>query len=130
MAQGGGAGIAHVSVTIAGRAYRMACEAGDEARIAALAARVDERIGELASAFGAIDELRLTVMAAFSIADDLAAAERRIAERDAALAGLRDALAAEKAAAGAREAQFAEAIAAAAERVENITADLTPAVRA
>lgn len=116
-------GIAHVSVTIAGRAYRMACEPGDEGRIEALAARVDARIGELAAAFGAIDDLRLTVMAAFSIADDLAASERRVAE-------VQDELAAEKARAGEQEARLAAAVNAAAERVEAVTADLIPAVQA
>lgn len=118
-----GAGVTYVSVTIAGRAYRMACEAGDEARIEALAARVDARIGELAAAFGSIDDLRLTVMAAFSIADDLAASERRVAELQAELA-------AERARAQAQEARFAAAVTAAAERVEAVTADLTPTVQA
>ncbi|MGV6871636.1 cell division protein ZapA [Pseudochelatococcus sp. B33] len=125
MAEGGvsQASVAHVSVTIAGRTYRMACEAGDEARIVALAAKVDARIGELAAAFGTIDDLRLTVMAAFSIADDLAASERRVADLQAELA-------AEKARAGEQEARFAQAITAAAERVEAVTADLTPTVQA
>lgn len=115
--------VAHVSVTIAGRAYRMACEPGDEARIGALADKVDKRIGELASAFGSMDELRLTVMAAFSIADDLAAAQQRV---DA----LQDELAAQKALIDQQEARFAESIDALAERVEAVTADLTPAVQA
>ncbi|MGI6244167.1 MAG: cell division protein ZapA [Pseudochelatococcus sp.] len=123
-------GVAHVSVVIAGRAYRMACEAGDEARIEALSARVDARIGELAAVFGAIDELRLTVMAAVSIADDLAAADRRLAGAQAEIAALRQKREAEKERAGAQEAEFAAAVAAIAERVENVVADLTPSLQA
>ncbi|MFC0217379.1 cell division protein ZapA [Pseudochelatococcus lubricantis] len=130
MSHGSGGAVTHVNVTIAGRPYRMACDAGDEARIVALAARVDARIGELASAFGTIDDLRLTVMAAFSIADDLASADRRLAEREAEIAQLQEQLATEKERAGAQEAQIAAAVNAVAERVENITADLTPTVQA
>ncbi len=116
-------GVTHVSVTIAGRAFRMACETGDEARIEALARKVDARIAELGSAFGAIDDLRLTVMAAFSIADDLAHGERRIAVLEAELA-------AEKARAADDAARLAEAVNAVAERIEAITEDLTPTLQA
>lgn len=130
MTQGANITVAHVSVSIAGRSYRMACEAGDEARIEELAAKVDMRIGELREAFGAIDDLRLTVMAAFSMADDLAETERRFAAQEEALNALRAQLAEEKARADSQEAQFAQAINDAAERVENITSDLTPTVQA
>ncbi|MBB3809061.1 cell division protein ZapA [Pseudochelatococcus contaminans] len=123
---GGPAGresVGQVSVIIAGRPFRMACEAGDEARIEALAARVDARIAELAGFFGSMDDLRLTVMAAFSIADDLAASERRVAVLQAELA-------AEKAQAKEQEARIANVVIAAAERIEALTAELTPTVQA
>lgn len=123
MSQSPNTSIVHVGVSIAGRNYRMACEAGDEKRIEGLAARVDARIAELATAFGAIDDLRLTVMAAFSLADDLAMAEQSLVEQREKLAEVKDQLASQ-------EKQVMEALSTAAERIENITSDLTPTLQA
>lgn len=123
MSQGSNNSVVHVNVAIAGRNYRMACEAGDEARIEGLAAKVDARIAELATAFGTIDDLRLTVMAAFSLADELAEAERSVVEQKAKLASVQEELASQ-------EKQVIDAISAAAERIENITSDLTPTLQA
>ena len=75
-----------VSVTIAGRVYRMACDEGEEPHLHALAQRLDGKIGELRSQFGEIGDQRITVMAALTMADDLAEAERRIAQLQADLA--------------------------------------------
>lgn len=75
-----------VSVSIAGRIYRMACDEGEEPHLHALALRLDGRIGELRGQFGEIGDQRITVMAALTMADDLAEAERRIAQLQADLA--------------------------------------------
>ncbi|MBD8906454.1 cell division protein ZapA [Methylorubrum zatmanii] len=76
----------HVNVTIAGKSYRMACGAGEEDHLAALARDLDERVAEMRSTFGEIGDMRLQVMAALTLADELHEARRRIAglERDAA----------------------------------------------
>ena len=58
----------------------MACGAGEEAHLEALAAQIDSRIGELRGAFGEIGDQRLTVMAAITIADELSESRRRIVE--------------------------------------------------
>jgi cell division protein ZapA len=74
--------MAHVSVTIDGRKYRLACNEGEEARLESLAGLIDEKIGEMRAAFGEIGDQRLVIMAALTIADNLAEArDQAAAER-------------------------------------------------
>jgi cell division protein ZapA len=75
----GAEGATSVNVTIAGRSFRMACGPGEEAHLEALATQIDERINQLRGAFGEIGDQRLTVMAAITIADELAEARKKIA---------------------------------------------------
>ena len=99
--------MAQVNVLIAGRTYRMACEDGEEEHLIGLAARLDRKIEELRTTFGAIGDGRITVMAALTIADELADAERRLA----ALGGELDRLRGEQAGYEARTAALAETVA-------------------
>jgi cell division protein ZapA len=78
-----------VTVTIAGRVYRMACGEGEEAHLQGLARQIDERIESLKKNFGEIGDQRLTIMAAITVADQLAEANRRIAELEVELLNLR-----------------------------------------
>jgi cell division protein ZapA len=74
--------MSQVSVTIDGRKYRLACNEGEEARLESLAGMIDEKIGEMRSSFGEIGDDRLKIMAALSIADNLAEArDQAAAER-------------------------------------------------
>ena len=74
--------MAQVSVTIDGRRYRVACNEGEEARLESLAGMIDDKIGELRTSFGEIGDQRLVVMAALTIADNLAEArDEAVAER-------------------------------------------------
>jgi cell division protein ZapA len=74
--------MAQVSVTIDGRKYRLACNEGEEERLESLAGVIDDKIGELRASFGEIGDQRLVVMAALTIADDLAEArDEAVAER-------------------------------------------------
>jgi cell division protein ZapA len=66
--------MAQVSVTIDGRRYRVACNEGEEERLESLAGMIDDKIGELRASFGEIGDQRLVVMAALTIADNLAEA--------------------------------------------------------
>lgn len=77
-----------ISVTIAGRLYRMACDAGEEDHLQDLARRLDGRIGSLRGQFGEIGDQRITTMAAITIADDLFEAEKRIATLQGEIAAL------------------------------------------
>jgi cell division protein ZapA len=62
--------MSHINVTINGRQYRMACEAGQENRLLRLAG-LEARIANLRGKFGEIGDGRLTVMAALTVADEL-----------------------------------------------------------
>jgi cell division protein ZapA len=68
--------MAQVTVTIDGKAYRMACEEGQEGHLTGLAQNFDQYVGHLKSQFGEIGDLRLTVMAAIMIMDELFEANR------------------------------------------------------
>jgi cell division protein ZapA len=69
--------MAQVSVSIGGRAYRLACNPGEEEHLGTLARRVDEQIKEMRASFGEIGDQRLTVMAALTIADEVTEAQAR-----------------------------------------------------
>src|SRR5215210_381195 len=72
--------MSHVNVLIGGRQYRMACEDGQESHLQELARGFDERVAQLRGNFGEIGDLRLTVMAALMLADELAEAQRKLSE--------------------------------------------------
>jgi cell division protein ZapA len=67
-----------VSVEIAGKKYRMACEEGEEPHLLDLAAELNRRIEGFKGSFGEIGDARLTVMAAIAVVDELADAEHRV----------------------------------------------------
>jgi cell division protein ZapA len=74
-----------VILTFNGRTYRLACDLGDEPRLALLAAEVQQRLGVLIAEHGPVGDDRLLLMAAIQLADDLV---DRTAERDDAIARL------------------------------------------
>lgn len=65
--------MASVKVALNGRHYLIACEAGQESHVGAIARLVDERMRELAESFGSVDETRLLVMTCLLLADELSA---------------------------------------------------------
>lgn len=77
--------MAQITVTINGKAFRMACDDGEEERLQGLAARFDGWIGELKGAFGEIGDQRLTVMAGIMATDHLSELERKIVRLEADL---------------------------------------------
>lgn len=80
-----------VSVSINGRAYRMACEDGQEDHLMGLARRLDGMIGTLKQSFGEIGDQRLTVMAGIMAMDELKESAKRIQQLEGEVAALRDA---------------------------------------
>jgi cell division protein ZapA len=110
--------MAHVSVTINGRQYRMACDDGQEHHLARLAHDLDQRITNLRSTFGEIGDMRLTIMAALIVIDEMSEQRQRMHRIETELTSLQHARAAASDRSQAMEADMAAALASAAERIE------------
>jgi cell division protein ZapA len=120
--------MSQVSVTINGRQFRMACEDGQEGHLMNLARELDNRISGLRDKFGEIGDTRLTVMAAITVADDLAEAGQRIKRLEEELVTVQNAQVAMSDRNKAAQAAIAAALGKAAERVENITKALNQTI--
>lgn len=118
--------MAHVTVTIAGRAYRMACDDGQEAHLTRLGEEVDARIDQLRAAFGEIGDQRLSVMAAITIADELSEARRKIRSLEQEAATDRSGREAAVRRLGEVESELAGTVTGAAERLERLARELGP----
>ena len=81
--------MAQVTVTIDGKAYRMACEEGQEDHLTDLAVRFDRYVGHLKGQFGEIGDLRITVMAGIMVMDEISELTRRVAGLESELESLR-----------------------------------------
>lgn len=115
-----------VTVTIAGKAYRMACGDGEEPRLERLAALLDGKVEEMRSAFGEIGDMRLHVMAALTIADALDEAQEQLDSLEGEVAALRQRLQTGEERAQAGEVFIAEALTRTAERIERLAKSLNP----
>ncbi|WP_104664516.1 cell division protein ZapA [Ensifer adhaerens] len=82
--------MAQVTVSIDGKAYRMACEEGQEDHLIELATNFDQYVGHLKSQFGEIGDLRLTVMAGIMVMDELSEVNRRLKKLEAEVGNLTD----------------------------------------
>jgi cell division protein ZapA len=81
--------MAHVTVSINGRAYRMACDAGQEDHLVKISDRFNEYVTRLKGSFGEIGDQRLTVMAGILIIDEMQEMETRIRGLEAEIAALK-----------------------------------------
>ena len=120
--------MAHVSVTINGRQYRMACEDGQENHLIWLSGDLDRRIGQLRAQFGEIGDMRLTMMAALTVADELVEAGKRLRRLEEEMAALQDARAGATERAQATQAAVAAALNSASERIERVIKGLNRGV--
>jgi cell division protein ZapA len=109
-----------VSVTIDGKSYRMACEDGQETHLEGLAALLDERIGRMRQAFGEIGDMRLTIMGAITLADEITELRRKVAAYDAEHAQRAETEAAAAAEAEARDGEMAVVLGTLAQRVDRL----------
>ncbi|HKG76306.1 MAG TPA: cell division protein ZapA [Beijerinckiaceae bacterium] len=119
-----------VTVTIAGRTYRMACGEGEESHLERLAALYDGKIQELRGSFGEIGDMRLHVMAAVMVADDFTETKRKLEAIESEVASLRAQAAASEERASARDAQLADALTKTAERIERVAKSLNTPLNA
>jgi cell division protein ZapA len=115
-----------VNVMIAGKAYRMACGDGEEAHLEGLAQLYDEKIGEMRQAFGEIGDMRLHVMAALMVADEVHELRQRVGRLEADLAATQGNAGAIDRRLSEIEDRAAEALVAAAERIEGVAKSLIP----
>ena len=113
--------MSHINVTINGRQYRMACEAGQEVRLLRLAESLESRVESLRGKFGEIGDARLTVMAALTVCDELVDANNRIRSLEEELDALRDVRVVAADRARATQVAVANALNYAAERIEKTT---------
>jgi cell division protein ZapA len=120
--------MSEVTVSINARQYRMACEAGQEEHLLALAQDLDQRIAQLRASFGEVGDMRLTVMAALTIADELSEAGNTVRRLEEELAGLKEARALAADRSQATQAALVHAFNSAAERIEGLTRKLNQTV--
>jgi cell division protein ZapA len=86
--------MSHVTVSINGRQVRLACSEGEEAHFTRLVGDFDKLIGELCEHHGELGDARLTLMAALTVADDLAEARSKLQKLEAEVAAMQEARAA------------------------------------
>ena len=120
--------MSQVTVTINGRQFRVACEDGQENHLQELAADFDERIERMRKHFGEIGDTRLSVMAALTVADELAETSARLRQMEQELTMLQGGRVASAERATATQAAVAAALNSAAERIERITRRLNQSV--
>jgi cell division protein ZapA len=81
--------MAQVTVTIDGKAYRMACDEGQEEHLIDLGQRFDRYVSHLKASFGEIGDQRITVMAGIMVMDELSELQKRIKGMESEISTLR-----------------------------------------
>ena len=117
--------MAQVTVQIDGKAYRMACEEGQEGHLEELAAGFDQYVGHLKSQFGEIGDLRLTVMAGIMVMDELSELQKRVKGMESEVQTLRKTRDDALTKADKNDAALTGALGTLAERMEELAARLT-----
>ncbi|MBD9373454.1 cell division protein ZapA [Rhizobium sp. ARZ01] len=122
--------MAQVTVLIDGKAYRMACEEGQEDHLTDLASGFDRYVGHLKSQFGEIGDLRLTVMAGIMVMDELSEITRRLGALEVEAEELRRGRESVMAGVSRDEEAIAQALGELTNQIQGMTAKLTgrPAV--
>ncbi len=115
-----------VLVTIAGRSYRMACGEGEESHLEELAGLYDSRIDEMREAFGEIGDMRLHVMAALTVADEVLELRGRLARAEKELSDSQSLALAGDERSTVLEERVADKVIKTAERIERLAKSLNP----
>jgi len=80
----------HVSVTIDGRTYRMACDEGQEEHLRNLGGKLDAAIQTLKEGFGEVGDHRLAIMAGIMMVDELEESHKLVAGLQAEIDSLKE----------------------------------------
>jgi cell division protein ZapA len=116
--------MAQVTVTIDGKAYRMACDEGQEEHLLDLAQRFDRYVSHLKDSFGEIGDQRVTVMAGIMVMDELAELQKRVKGMEGEIATLRKTRDAALVKADKNDSALTGALGALAERMETLAEKL------
>jgi cell division protein ZapA len=116
--------MATVQVSIDNKQYRMSCGDGQEAHLQKLAATLDAKVADMRTAFGEIGDMRLTIMAALTVADELSETQSKLAQLERSLGVLQTRMDASDHERRQSEEQAAQAMRALAARLNQITANL------
>lgn len=110
--------MAEITISINGRPYDIACDNGQERRVADLAAYIDQRIQRVARGAGAENEAHLFVLAMLTLTDELFDA------RDQAQAQAAPAAQADGGISKVEEQALARALASIAKKIEGLSSRL------
>lgn len=80
-----------VTISINGRVYRMGCDEGQEQMLLDLARDIDRRIEQYKTSFGEVGDMRLLLMAAMEMGDELGEMRRRLDSLESEVETLRQA---------------------------------------
>jgi cell division protein ZapA len=116
-----------VTVTINGRVYRMGCDEGQEHVLTELARDIDRRVEAYKSSFGEVGDMRLMLMAAMELGDELSDTRRRLQALESEVEGLREARSAVLDRVSKAQDSIADMLETAASRIERLTAVLNGA---
>jgi cell division protein ZapA len=117
--------MAHVTVTINGKTYRMACDEGEESHLLSLADRFNDYVSDLKGAFGEIGDQRLTVMAGIMVTDAMQEMEKRLHTLEADMSTLKASRDQALGKSQEQERDLTAQLGQAADRIEQIAARLT-----
>ena len=81
--------MAQLTVHINGKPYLVGCEDGEEPRLKALAAAVDERVRSVGAGDSALGDTRLMLMGALILADEATGLDVRLTAAEAEVARVR-----------------------------------------
>lgn len=116
--------MAQVNVTINDQVFRVGCEEGQEETLIALAEDLNRRIDGFRASFGDVGNMRLLIMAALEVGDELDDVRRRLAATEAEVDRLREAGESVEDRVAAAQQALAESLDSATSRIEQLTADL------
>jgi cell division protein ZapA len=105
----------------------MSCGDGEEAHLESLAALYDSRIEDMRKGLGELGDMRLHVMAALMIADEMSEMKRRVESLEQKLDALKGDAGSAESRASEVERVATAAIASAADRIEKVARSLAPA---
>lgn len=107
-----------VTISLNGRAFTIGCEEGQQAYLRELASHLDGHVRELSERVGQIGDVRLLLMAALIVGDELREAQGRVEALEDSLTEARGRLSQAEARRRKDRAQAAEALNATAARLE------------